>query len=978
MEENKSKVAKVESKIQAKSDIIDYGSLTDERLYQQQQPQYKQSASLYDYNTMHTYPSGGGSSQKYSELPKLEYLHAYQFADEQGDGLDSQDFEPVEYSKHRLSPQLQQLQQLQVQQPQEHLTELEISKSKQYSYSLRKPEQQQHSQSPFHSAVSNQPQAAQLQQSPQAHHLHQEQSQQQQQQQQQHSFHHHQQQPHQQQHSTVNQYQSPQFSSFGRETAYLKQTPSTVIPHHHHQQEEFKFQRNTRPLVVDKEVSFDEDTKPVHIHHHYPVQHTEEAEQTEQSAVPQTHSQFAPQPTRSQFYPSGSGSNSSPKTPQFSSQFQINSEEEPTPKPYTPPTYHHGHHVSSSPSYTQVRKPAKQWQEPTYEAPTTKAPAPKWENPRHSEPQKTEDNNREHQQVVLPNNIRIEIPEEEIYKHIQNSVHQIIRDLKEKRTKEPARGKPLAGQDQSWSKFLMQEEPKKEKHSRVSFNKSSSAYDTYSPKVVEKNPFAIENPNAAEKLQDQAFQQFHKNQQNQQPQHFNQFPQRINNRQHDEEKPFTSQNKFGSFRYENNFVSQPANSARITEATQYENGFPRETLSTTVDITMKNPKKAPVIDLNALDVGQTWNHDSHFENQDFKNDHTQAYFPSQNRPSASQLGNFHTTGPANFTTNNNLFALPNNNQPQYLDQNRVPSNLRGQNTFQPDNNGNGVAFVGSAISVKDPFARSIAPTQGYFRASQPEPEVPEVDIMHGMLPVVNQYDNGQRVMKVILDPSKMPRELMSEGNPSAYQQQDFINQPGNMQTIQYNMNHQLAIPIVPNQFNQRQQQPQQQQQQQPELQHGNYPDPQQNFVTFPKERKEQHKHKNGMPVWVNNIPEGSANVIQYLPPPPLPASRSLLPYDSYSPIYNEEVAHAGGLGKTIFHSLEPSSTIMRNKRHRGSEEYKKIIRAYPRNGKKVKTVKILEPSTEMRPPPKFNKFSKKSSTWAQSRWFCIPVGISIV
>lgn len=918
-ENGKPKVAKVDSKMQAKSDIIEYGLPNDDRFQYQQQPaqhQYK-SQSLYDYNTMHSSPTPyfteeRDQSHKYSEAPKLEYLHAYQFADDQQEpSINGQEFaDEQEYPKS----------QFQVQQPQqEQVSEIEISKSKQYSYSLRKPEQQFPFQSSFHQST-----ATQLQQ-PQPQALYQPQ----------------QSQPHQQQ-------QQQHFSLPGRETAYLKETPVTVVPQY---QEEFKFQRFNRPPVEKEVNNFDDDTKPVHIHHHYPVHHTEESDQPENQQIQQIpqfnagHASPATQPPRSQFYPSVHSN--SVKSQFAPNQFPVTNEPEPTQKPY-PQNYHT--------SYIPARKPTKSWLQPTpsYEVTTTKAPPPKWENPYHGtesqpKPQAHEDE-RNHPQVVYPNNIRIEIPEEEIYKHIQNSVHQIIRDLKEKRTKEHVRGKPLVNQDQF--KFLTQtEEGKREKSQpRIAYNKSSVAFDQFSTKPAERNPFELGSSNNAavvEKPRDQGFHQLHHQHQHQQPQHFH-HSQRINSRHHEEEKPFVSSNKFNPFRFEG-YSAPVSNTGRATDATQYENGYPRETISTTVDITMKNPKKAPQIDLNALDVGQTWNHDSHFESQEFKNDHTQAFFNSHNHPSSSSPASAASSqSPSQFHSNftNSPFGSP--NQQSLFDQQRPsPPRVQSNNNFH--NNDNGMAYVSSAINVKDPFPqRTPTPSPAFFKASPPapEPEVPEVDIMHGMLPVVNQFDNGHRVMKVILDPSKMPRELVSDVNPGVFQP-EYSSLPNNVQTIQYNMNHQhLSAPILQSTNNNNNQYIGKQHQQQINGFPNHIADQQQNYISYPKERKTK-----AMSGWANNIPEGSANVIQYLPPPPLPASRSLLPYDSYSPIYNEDLS----LGKSL------SATIMRNKRHRGSEEYKKIIRTYPRNSKKVKTVKILEPSTEMKPPPKFNKFSKKSS-----------------
>lgn len=912
VEENGSKV---DSKIQAKSDIINYGSLNDDQFYDQQQ--YK-SQSLYDYNTMHAPNSPyqqipsiqqeRGQSQKYSEPPKLEYLHAYQYSDYgQDGGVTGQElFDESEYSKQRLAPQLQQLQQLQVQQPQEQVSEIEISKSKQYSYSIRKPEL-----SPFQSSFNQQPRAAALQQ-----------QQPQQQQQQQTAFQQH------------------QFGNFGRETAYLKQTPATVVPQQNNH-EEFKFQRINRP-PVEKENQFDDYTKPVHIHHHYPVQHTEETEQPEQTQTAQQQPIFS-QPIRSQFYPS-SHSNQVKNNNQFGNNpFHINTDSEPTAKPYSSG-------YTNSESYIPARKqPVKHsWSDNTYELPTTttRAPPPRWENPHHVDNTKVpvDEEQEQRPQVMYPNNIRIEIPEEEIYKHIQNSVHQIIRDLKEKRTKEQHhRGKPLANQDQSWSKFLMHGDENKEKQAHITFNKSSGSFEPFNPRAPEKDIFGQENVQQVEKPRDQSFHQYNQHHQ-QQPQTFDQSnPHRINSRHHEEDKPHVMQTTVNTFRFEEGFnVAPSSNSHRINEATQYESGVNREPVSSTVDITMKNPKKAPIIDLNALDVGQTWNHDSHFESIR-ENEQKQAFLNAQNRPTPSSINSYqsHHSGPMNFTFGSTI-------QPNY-DQSRATH--RVQTKYQQDSNGNTLAYVGSAMNVKDPFpVRTPSPTPAFFKGNQREPEVPEVDIMHGMLPVVNQFDNGHQVMKVILDPSKMPRELVTEVPSSSVFQQEFGGQfPGNVQTIQYNMNHQhLAVPIVHNnnnnQYNGNKLQPAHQ---------TNFinqmPEQQNNYISYPKERKSK-----AMSSWANNIPEGSANVIQYLPPPPMPASRSLLPYDSYSPIYNEDLS----LGKAI------SSSILRNKRHRGSEEYKKIIRTtYPRSSKKmVKTVKILEPSTEMKPPPKFNKFSKKSST----------------
>lgn len=1020
-ENHKSKVAKV-AKIQSKSDIIDYGG--DERLYHQAavaQLQYKSPASIYEYNTMHhSSPSPytqissaeRGHAQKYSEGPKLEYLHAYQFAEDvQEPTSNGQDFgEELEFTKPRGQfQQQQQQQQLEHQQQEQEQPAVEISKSKQYSYTIRKPE----NYSPFLTAFHQ----SQQQQQPQQQALYQPQQQNQHQQQQ-------------------------QFSSFGRETAYLKQTPATVVPQQSH--EEFRFQRLNRPQV-EKEVfaGFEEDTKPVHIHHHYPVQHIQETDQQEaQPQQQQQQNQFVPsQPIRSQYqFPSavgGGSSSSSSSSPSVKGQFQPSPssssylDAEPTPKPYS--QGHHNH--QSHQSYVAPRKPSApvkpQWPETAtnYEAPTPKPqPTPKWQNPYHhhtvtdnqQKPPTTtggseEDQDRERPQSIYPNNIRIEIPEEEIYKHIQNSVHQIIRDLKDKRTKDQqhGRGKPLIGQDQSWNKFAVsQEENKREKFPRVSYNRSAvPTYDGFSTASTatrqgennhnnnnnNKDSYGVVESPVQEKPRDSTFHQFHH--QHQQPQHFQHAASsvhpRIHSRQHDEERPVN--NKYSNtFRFEEKF-NAPSMPTRVTEETQYESGYPRQMAPATVDITMKNPKKAPVIDLNALDVGQTWNHDSHFDNQElFKGDQTQYFNQQQQNPhhhpisstrpstqsssplsssssSAHQFNSQHdqqsfnptasSSSPSNFSTSSSssfgpsiqpLYDHPRSSSPQ-----RAPVNFHSENSNN-NNNNHGLAYVGSAISVKDPFPmRTVTPTPAFFKASQPaplEPEVPEVDILHGMLPVVtNQYDNGNRVMKVILDPSKMPRELLTDVNPNMFQQQDFPSQlPNNVQTIQYNMNQQhLSIPIVPPSNGQYQLKQQQQ-----HFQDG----PQSNYLSFGKEQRSKDVHgKNKMNVaaWSsNNIPEGSANVIQYLPPPPLPASRSLLPYDSYSPIYNEDVM---GLGKaTLYHSLEP--VIMRNKRHRGSEElFKKIIRSYPRNGKKLKSVKLLEPSTEMKPPPKYNKFSKKSS-----------------
>ncbi|XP_059621838.1 bromodomain-containing protein 4-like [Phlebotomus argentipes] len=350
---------------------------------------------------------------------------------------------------------------------------------------------------------------------------------------------------------------------------------------------------------------------------------------------------------------------------------------------------------------------------------------------------------------------------------------------------------------------------------------------------------------------------------------------------------------------------------KIVHQEQYQAQYPptnelaRESVVQNVDLTDQNSKSRPThIDLSALDVGQSWSHGNTFDHSAvLKNlqgfDQSNAVLQPIPHPKLH----------FNSQTYHDINALPYNPNRDFVStvepavaasamQPTDDATFFKKQSFGPMphntvNMNEGTASVGASISVG---GEQSVPGLRDEQVKSITDELGPVHIING-LPVVNPYNIDLHTLKFML------------GSPMA---------PGNTN--------------VP------------QQQQQGPASVSEVPPP----VANQKPRKNiQYTRENG---WTNSVraPSGSGSAVQYK------YTGNELPADSYSPKYNNnpkgEGFQGGAAGSKVHNAHQNGSQFELVPKGRVKVvEQKRVVKRPQAKGR--------EPDTELKPPPRFPKYN---------------------
>lgn len=968
------------AKIQQKQDIF---SNFDQEMGNEYDGQQKPAQYIYEYGTMHqdhdfsSQYHSEQSPEKYEQLPEPMYLK-YPSQEQQVHQYAEKQIEQAQQSQsHRFidNPQAQRL----VEMPQSHrFVEVSHSQSQieipQAQRLIEIPQQSQRQiVEPQRQLMESQPQSQIQQHEPQPHR-----AKEQQYLRNQPSSQHNLQTPISQHFSTYHHHTTPQ-------NPHSSSQDSPPVKHNRLPTHKFRLNNltpiyNHQPPIEETaakhvEADSDYDTKPEHVHYHY--------------SAPGEHKQV-----EETYY-------ESPKPRVNFTRFQ--SAINPTPQPFPAPKFRFKKPIQMyrHPDEKQFEKQNDYSSHSPVMNPTEKPPQYKSYNPSPSKfvdsygmPVRNQPDFQKQFDSEYPNAVKIEIPRDEIYKHIETSVHKIIRELKEKKEKEISskiQSGPVVSNWQNLSpqdgnnKFEKEQRfprPEQRLRSQVAvattmqppeYNDSPREYVS-SPEPYYSNPVNNQKQNGRSEHQPQI--------QHQQPQIQHYPPPK-----QQQQQPL---NSFSGSRYHasaTTFAPPPIDfenhkSAETSQRHHKSVEKPQKSVAQNVDLTMKN---RPSIDLNALDVGQTWNHDTHFDHNkamkqvqsfDYTNVPYTKYDQSESPKSNGHNGGSFGQQPEYEQGRNSQYRVPPSEAPnsQTVTPQTKFSNSHKNNDFN----------LQRPNSVVTPSSPTNAQVESNYKVKQEQREYvtaapPPVRIMSQGMPVIKEMNDDSKIFKVIVDTDKMPKELMISQQQHMHHQQQhgygFTPNPDyGQQSIQYhpNQQHILAMQTIEGITTEPTYAYKQQLQSQPPQQLNQHQQPQQKLeddinnsqdnLLF-RSRFADRQINNNQPMNWNIMTEASTDSIQYLPPPPL--TRSALPYDSYSPIYNEngeDDSYHPYAGKVMMLTGPESETFyLRNKRHRGSDEVrKKVMRSMPRKSKHYKTV-IKSPATELKPPPKFNKFSRKAA-----------------